>query len=40
MATTGRIYWYCNICKDEGVVSGREGLIWEMSDIPDDENIH
>jgi len=37
---TNRIYWYCNICKDEGVVSGWEGLIWDMLDFPDGEKIH
>ncbi len=29
---TNRIHWYCSICEDEGVVSGWEGLIWDMLD--------
>jgi len=31
---TNQIHWYCNICGDEGVVTGWEGLIWDMSDRP------
>jgi len=31
---TNQIRWHCNICGDEGVVSGWEGLIWDMSDRP------
>ena len=27
---TNQIHWYCNICGDEGVVTGWEGLIWDM----------
>jgi hypothetical protein len=29
-----QIYWYCNSCHDEGVVSGWRGLIWDMLDAP------
>jgi hypothetical protein len=32
--TTGHIHWICPICKDEGVVTGWKGLIWDMSDPP------
>ena len=28
----GQIHWYCKSCKDEGVITGWEGLIWDMSD--------
>jgi len=31
---TNQIHWYCNICNDEGVVTGWEGLIWDMLDYP------
>jgi hypothetical protein len=31
-ASTGQIHWYCPICHDEGVITGWEGLIWDMSD--------
>ena len=30
--STGQIRWYCRSCKDEGVITGWEGLIWDMSD--------
>lgn len=30
--STGQIYWYCPNCHDEGVITGWEGLIWDMSD--------
>ena len=30
--TTGQIYWHCPVCRDEGVVTGWEGLIWDMRD--------
>lgn len=36
--TSGQIYWRCGICGDEGVVSGWEGLIWDMLDT--DGNVH
>ena len=29
-----QIHWYCRYCRDEGVVSGWEGLIWDMTDSP------
>jgi hypothetical protein len=35
---TDEIFWYCPICQDEGVISGWEGLIWDMTDT--DDNIH
>jgi len=35
---TRQIHWYCTVCGDEGVVSGWEGLIWDMRDTPD--NLH
>lgn len=38
-AITDQIHWHCSACKDEGVVSGWEGLIWDMLDTPDN-NIH
>ncbi len=30
--TSGHIHWRCEVCGDEGVVSGWEGLIWDMLD--------
>ena len=32
------IHWRCGICGDEGVISGWEGLIWDMLD--NDGRIH
>jgi hypothetical protein len=32
--TTKQIHWYCDICHDEGVISGWQGLIWDMTDSP------
>jgi hypothetical protein len=29
---TKQIHWLFNECEDEGVVSGWEGLIWDMTD--------
>jgi len=29
---SGQIHWRCGICGDEGIVSGWEGLIWDMLD--------
>ena len=29
-----QIHWYCSICNDEGVVTGWDGLIWDMLDRP------
>ena len=29
-----RIHWLCPVCEDEGVVSGWEGLIWDMTIMP------
>ena len=29
-----QIHWYCKICEDEGVVTGWEGLVWDMLDRP------
>ncbi len=34
----GQIHWCCGTCGDEGVVSGWEGLIWDMLDT--DGNVH
>jgi len=34
----GQIHWSCGTCSDEGVVSGWEGLIWDMLDT--DGNVH
>ena len=34
--STNQIHWYCEICGDEGVVTGWEGLIWDMLDRPDE----
>ena len=31
---TNQIHWYCNNCGDEGVVTGWEGLIWDMLERP------
>lgn len=31
---TNQIHWYCTICGDEGIVTGWEGLMWDMSDRP------
>ena len=36
--TSGHISWCCEVCGDEGVVSGWEGLIWDMLDT--DGKIH
>ena len=36
--TTNQIHWYCDNCHDEGVISGWQGLIWDMSDSP--SNVH
>jgi hypothetical protein len=33
---TKQIHWLCTACGDEGVVSGWEGLIWDMSDCSSD----
>lgn len=35
---SGHISWHCGICGDDGVVSGWEGLIWDMTDT--DGKIH
>jgi len=37
---TDEIFWHCNRCGDEGVISGWRGLIWDMTDIPVNGNIH
>ena len=31
---TGQIHWICPICQDEGVVTGWEDLIWDISNPP------
>lgn len=36
--TSGQIQWRCGVCGDEGVVSGWEGLIWDMLDT--DGQVH
>ena len=28
----GRIYWICPECQDEGIITGWQGLIWDMTD--------
>ena len=33
-----QIHWICPVCGDEGVISGWEGLIWDMMDSPDTIN--
>ncbi|MCP3922858.1 MAG: hypothetical protein GY714_09760 [Desulfobacterales bacterium] len=30
-----QIHWICPACQDEGIVTGWEGLIWDMTDEPD-----
>jgi hypothetical protein len=35
---SGQIHWRCGICGDDGVVSGWQGLIWDMLDRSD--NVH
>ena len=35
---SGQIHWSCSICGDEGVVSGWQGLIWDMLDTAG--NVH
>ena len=25
-----RIHWYCPVCEDEGMISGWQGLLWDM----------
>lgn len=32
--STNQIHWECPVCQDEGVISGWEGLIWDMLDNP------
>jgi len=32
--TKNQIHWYCDVCGDEGVLSGWEGLIWDISVRP------
>jgi hypothetical protein len=32
--SSGQIHWQCPICEDEGVVTGWEGLLWDMLDTP------
>ena len=34
-----RIYWKCPNCDNEGVISGWQGLIWDMSDYSEG-NVH
>lgn len=31
--TQNQIHWRCNTCQDEGIVTGWEGLIWDMSEF-------
>ncbi len=31
---TGQIHWICPVCQDEGVVTGWEDLIWDISNPP------
>jgi hypothetical protein len=31
--STGQIQWLCPICNDEGIITGWEGLIWDMLDV-------
>jgi len=31
---TNQIHWKCPVCLDEGVVTGWEGLIWDMRKKP------
>lgn len=33
---TDQIHWLCPVCGDDGVVSGWEGLIWDMMDFQSD----
>lgn len=28
----GQIHWCCSKCRDEGVITGWQGLIWDMTD--------
>jgi len=37
---TEEISWYCSECGDEGVITGWQGLLWDMTDIMIDENLH
>jgi hypothetical protein len=37
---TDKILWYCPICQDEGMISGWEGLIWDMRDLDGQEKTH
>ena len=30
--STGQIYWQCQKCQDQGIITGWHGLIWDMSD--------
>ncbi|MBN1930563.1 MAG: hypothetical protein JW786_03020 [Desulfobacterales bacterium] len=34
----GKIHWQCDSCGDEGVVSGWQGLLWDMTVKP--KNYH
>lgn len=27
-----RIHWFCPVCKDEGLIDGWQGLIWDMTE--------
>ena len=33
--STERIYWKCDACYDEGVVTGWRGLLWDVSEHPE-----
>ena len=33
-STTNQIHWYCGNCHDEGLISGWQGLIWDMLNSP------
>lgn len=37
---TDGICWYCKVCGDGGVVTGWQGLIWDMTDMDVDEHVH
>ena len=37
---TDQIVWFCDVCGDEGAISGWQGLIWDMTDKETDTALH
>ncbi len=34
------IYWHCRVCGDEGIITGWQGLIWDMTELDPEGNVH